>query len=159
MAASQSSGDTTILIFGASGDLTARKLIPAFYSMHLSNNLPEPFTIVGSSRTSLSDEEFREKLKKATIDDAGMDGAGWDDFAAKLVYQPVTYDQPETFTELADFLKILEFWPSIGVVDSDHRGGGTIPAKIRWDEKGVLTVLHPEHSLHGLKTMPHNNNK
>jgi len=97
-----------LVIFGASGDLTARKLIPAFYSMHLSNNLPEPFTIVGSSRTGLSDEGFREKLRKATIDDAGMDGAGWDEFAAKLVYQSVRYDAPETFTELADFLKKLD---------------------------------------------------
>jgi glucose-6-phosphate 1-dehydrogenase len=98
----------TLVIFGASGDLTARKLIPAFYSLHLNNNLPEPFTIVGSSRTVLSNEEFREKLRKATIDDAGMDEAGWHDFAAKLVYQPVTYDSPETFTELAGFLKKLD---------------------------------------------------
>ena len=98
----------TLVIFGASGDLTARKLIPAFYSMHLSNNLPEPFTIVGSSRTAFSNEEFREKLREATIDDAGMDGAGWDEFAAKLVYQPVTYDSPETFTELAGFLDELD---------------------------------------------------
>ncbi|MDX1775243.1 MAG: glucose-6-phosphate dehydrogenase [Desulfobulbales bacterium] len=95
----------TLVIFGASGDLTARKLIPAFYSMHLSRNLPEPFTIVGSSRTVFTNEEFREKLRKATIDDAGMDAAGWSDFAARLYYQPVTYDSPETFTELSDFLK------------------------------------------------------
>ena len=93
----------TLVIFGASGDLTARKLIPAFYSLHLSNNLPEPFIIVGSSRTALSNEEFREKLRQATIDDAGMDGKGWGDFAAKLVYQPVTYDSSETFSELAGF--------------------------------------------------------
>ena len=98
----------TLVIFGASGDLTARKLIPAFYSMHLSNNLPELFTIVGSSRTALSDEEFRGKLRKATIDDAGMDSTGWDEFAAKLVYQSVTYDVPESFTELADFLNKLD---------------------------------------------------
>jgi glucose-6-phosphate 1-dehydrogenase len=98
----------TLVIFGASGDLTARKLIPAFYSMHLSNNLPESFAIVGSSRTALSNEEFRERLRKATIDDAGMDDAGWSDFAAKLIYHPVTYDAPETFTELADFLKKLD---------------------------------------------------
>ena len=63
----------TLVIFGASGDLTARKLIPAFYSLHLSNNLPEPFTIVGSSRTAWSNEEFREKLRQATVDEAGMD--------------------------------------------------------------------------------------
>ena len=98
----------TLVIFGASGDLTARKLIPAFYSMHLSNNLPEPFTIVGSSRTNLTNEEFREKVRQATIEDAGMDSGGWDEFAAKLVYQPVVYDSPETFTELADFLEKID---------------------------------------------------
>ena len=49
---------------------------------------------------------------------------------------------------LPEFLKSLEFWPSIGVVDSLHRGGGTIPAKMRWDAKGILTVPHPEYRLH-----------
>jgi glucose-6-phosphate 1-dehydrogenase len=98
----------TLVIFGASGDLTARKLIPAFYSLHLNNNLPEPFTIVGSSRTALSNDEFREKLRQATIDQDGMDASGWDAFAAKLFYQPVTYDSLETFNKLGGFLRDLD---------------------------------------------------
>jgi len=98
----------TLVIFGASGDLTARKLIPAFYSLHLSNNLPEPFTIVGSSRTAWSNEEFREKLRQATIDEAGMDASGWDAFAARLFYRPVIYDSLETFNELGGFLRDLD---------------------------------------------------
>ncbi len=98
----------SLVIFGASGDLTTRKLIPAFYSLHLSNNLPDPFTIVGSSRTELSNEEFREKLRQATIDDAGMDGAGWDDFAAKLFYHHVSYDSIDSYNELAGFIKELD---------------------------------------------------
>jgi glucose-6-phosphate 1-dehydrogenase len=98
----------TLVIFGASGDLTARKLIPAFYNLHLSNNLPEPFTIVGSSRTAWSNEEFREKLRQATIDEAGMDASGWDAFAARLFYRPVIYDSLETFNELGGFLRDLD---------------------------------------------------
>ena len=45
------------------------------------------------------------------------------------------------------FLKSIRYWPSIGVVDSNRMGGGTIPAKKRWDSDKVLTVFHPEHTF------------
>ena len=50
------------VIFGASGDLTARKLIPAFYHLHVGGYLPENFALLGVSRTELSDEDFRQKV-------------------------------------------------------------------------------------------------
>src|SRR5210317_759442 len=96
-----------LVIFGASGDLTARKLIPAFYSLHLTDSLPESFTIVGCSRTRLTNDEFREKLKQDIIKIGAMDTARWDSFAAKLFYQPITYDARESYLELADFLRDL----------------------------------------------------
>jgi len=98
----------TLVIFGASGDLTARKLIPSFYSLHLDNSLPDPFVIVGSSRTEMSHDQFREKLKKAVLDDAGMDANGWESFAAKLFYHHVTYDSIDSYNELAGFIKELD---------------------------------------------------
>ena len=52
-----------LVIFGASGDLTYRKLVPAVYDLHQQNLLPENFAILGLGRTELSDEEFRLKMK------------------------------------------------------------------------------------------------
>jgi glucose-6-phosphate 1-dehydrogenase len=98
----------TLVIFGASGDLTARKLIPAFYNLHLTDSLPEYFAIVGSSRTRMTHEEFREKLRQGIAQEGQMDLGAWHEFAAKLFYQPVTYNSQESFLELADFLRDLD---------------------------------------------------
>ena len=54
---------TTIVIFGASGDLTQRKLIPAIFQNYLKKRLPEPFLIVGSARRPWNHEEFRANLQ------------------------------------------------------------------------------------------------
>jgi glucose-6-phosphate 1-dehydrogenase len=98
----------TLVIFGASGDLTARKLIPAFYSLYLTDSLPVPFAVVGCSRTQLSHDEFREKMKQAIAGDGKTDPGRWDGFAAKLFYQTVTYDSQESCLELAGYLRDLD---------------------------------------------------
>jgi glucose-6-phosphate 1-dehydrogenase len=54
-----------MVIFGASGDLTARKLVPALYDLAAQRRLPLEFAVVGISRTEMSHEEFRGKLRKA----------------------------------------------------------------------------------------------
>ena len=97
-----------LVIFGASGDLTARKLIPAFYSLYLTDSLPEPFAVVGCSRTEMSHAEFREKLKQAVVKEDKIDLGRWDGFAAKLFYQRVTYDSLESCQELAAYLRDLD---------------------------------------------------
>lgn len=51
-----------LVIFGASGDLTKRKLIPALFELHTQNLLPEQFAVLGASRTNLTDQEFRERM-------------------------------------------------------------------------------------------------
>jgi glucose-6-phosphate 1-dehydrogenase len=61
-----------MVIFGASGDLTKRKLFPALYSLALRHLLPEHFGIVGVSRTEESDDEFREGMKRA-VQEFGRD--------------------------------------------------------------------------------------
>ena len=48
----------TLVIAGASGDLTARKVVPALFNLYTRNSLPEPFLVVGCARTKMSDEEF-----------------------------------------------------------------------------------------------------
>src|SRR5918911_2389451 len=54
-----------MVIFGASGDLTKRKLFPALYSLAYRRLLPESFGVVGVARTEESDDEFRERMKEA----------------------------------------------------------------------------------------------
>ena len=51
-----------LVIFGASGDLTARKLIPALFNLYLANHLPKNFAVLGVSRSDLSDESFRDRV-------------------------------------------------------------------------------------------------
>ncbi len=78
-----------IVIFGASGDLTQRKLIPALYDLDRAKRLPEKICVVGVSRTPLSDDQFRDKLKDGAKQHAKkFDDASWTTFAKRVHYQP-----------------------------------------------------------------------
>src|SRR5215469_14029019 len=59
-----------LVIFGASGDLTSKKLMPALYALAVRRLLPEKFGIVGAARTEESDDDFRERMKQAVKDHA-----------------------------------------------------------------------------------------
>jgi glucose-6-phosphate 1-dehydrogenase len=59
-----------LTIFGASGDLTQRKLFPALYALAFRNLLPDEFGVVGVARTAMGDDEFREKMRQAVVDHA-----------------------------------------------------------------------------------------
>jgi len=76
---------TTLVLFGASGDLAHRKLVPALYSLQCKGRLPDDFRLVGVGRTALSDSAFRDGLRQA-VQGAGFDPDGWDRFAARLSY-------------------------------------------------------------------------
>lgn len=106
----------TILIFGASGDLTARKLIPALFNLYRNGGLPDPFRIVGCARTAMDHEEFREKLKKHLALDEPPKRSQWNDFASLLHYHSVDYEDITSFTKLAGYLKKL---------DSESNTGGS----------------------------------
>src|SRR3970040_2633995 len=78
-----------LVIFGASGYLTKRKLIPALYNLALENRLPERFAVVGYARSEMTDEAFREKLRQAVsaFSRTGLQDRGvWEQFAAALYY-------------------------------------------------------------------------
>lgn len=96
-----------LVIFGASGDLTGRKLIPALFSLYQARETPAAFAIVGASRTEMDDEAFRALMsEKAKIRKA--DRARWPDFTQKLFYQRVDYDDPASYQRLAARLADLD---------------------------------------------------
>ena len=64
-----------VVIFGASGDLTTRKLMPAIEQLALKRLLPGGFSVVGVARTEMDDDDFREAMRKAVAEDSD-DGEG-----------------------------------------------------------------------------------
>ena len=78
MATSVKSHPTVFIIFGATGDLNWRKITPALYNLLLDNWLPDQFVIVGTGRSELSDDSFRQKLLEG-IDQFSRKGkaTGW----------------------------------------------------------------------------------
>ena len=91
-----------IVIFGASGDLASRKVVPALYSLHRSGYLPESFRMVGVSRTEFSEDAFRRRMHEGVSKFSRLkaDG-GWDAFAAKMTYLRGEYGDPATYAALS----------------------------------------------------------
>jgi glucose-6-phosphate 1-dehydrogenase len=100
----------TVVIFGASGDLTSRKLIPALYSLHVKGRLPPATRIVGVARTPFTHEAWRQQLTETTQKFAGeeFNAATWQVFAASIFYHRGDIDQAPSFAELAKVLDGLE---------------------------------------------------
>lgn len=90
-----------LVIFGASGDLTARKLIPALFRLVANGLLPEATKIIGVSRTQFAGEAFRQHVLRA-LEDAGCGERGaWDAFASRISYLPLGYDDAASYGRLA----------------------------------------------------------
>jgi glucose-6-phosphate 1-dehydrogenase len=94
-------------IFGASGDLTKRKLIPALYNLALERRLPERFAVVGYARSEMSDDAFRERMRDAVreFSRTGLkDLEVWRQFASTLYYIRGGSEDPEGYQRLKEFL-------------------------------------------------------
>jgi len=101
----------TIVIFGASGDLTSRKLVPALYNLMRTGSLPAETRIVGFSRTPMTDDEWRGSLRETTAkhcDCGPLDEASWRAFAAHVHYQPGDIAETADFGRLESRLRSLE---------------------------------------------------
>jgi glucose-6-phosphate 1-dehydrogenase len=98
----RSTPPTLMVVFGASGDLSRRKLIPSLYSLAKQKLLPAGFTLLGYARTHYSDDDFRklalESLREYASD--GFDEAVWEEFARGLFYQAGAYDDQASFQAL-----------------------------------------------------------
>ena len=100
----------TVVIFGASGDLTSRKLIPALYELFRKKRLPEGTRIVGFSRTPFEHDAWRAKLAESTAGFVGkaFDPERWSQFASCVFYHRGDIENPADFEGLRAFLDQLE---------------------------------------------------
>ena len=113
------SGDEpfALIIFGASGDLARRKLMPALWNLYAARTLPEPFTILGVSRTEISDTEFRTRVREAVTEFSRTKPPSeqvWERFASSLFYLSGDPKDAELYPRLQSTLAELEA----------RRGGG-----------------------------------
>src|SRR5262245_4739784 len=95
-----------VVIFGASGDLTRRKLLPAFFHLFLEGMLPEGFAIVGYSLDEWNDDEFREHARESLAEFGKHDPSGevWNDFSKHLSYLAGNFSDAAVFNELSSHL-------------------------------------------------------
>lgn len=100
-----------VVIFGANGDLTKRKLMPALYRLAYERRLAPGFAVVGISRTAMSDEEFRSRMKESVakfLEDSPFDEDLWNSFAQGLYYLAGDVADPECYTRLGECLRKVE---------------------------------------------------
>ncbi len=97
--------ECVLVIFGANGDLTKRKLLPALYRLAHDRRLPESFAIVGNSRTAMTDEAFRDRMQDAVkefSEDTEFNPTLWERFSQHIHYVPGDMKDPALYTALAD---------------------------------------------------------
>src|ERR1700674_1758803 len=106
-----------VVLFGASGDLAKRKVIPAMFDLATHNSLGSRYVIVGFARTPMSDENFRATTGEAakTLSELGqIDPKQWDDFASCLHYISGDYSDPQAYEQLVKLLAELETEKKLG---------------------------------------------
>ncbi len=111
----------TVVIFGANGDLTQRKLMPALYRLAFERRLAPGFAVVGTSRTAMSDEEFRSKMRAGVekfLEDSPFDAALWEEFERGLFYLAGDIAGDDLYRELATKLA--------AVAEERHTGGNAL---------------------------------
>lgn len=95
---------TTLVIFGASGDLAKRKLLPAIYNLAHEGALPERFNLIGCARSEWSDDEFRDVAHEAIekFSRRKPDPTVLDSLLSRARYVPGTFDDPNVFAKIAE---------------------------------------------------------
>ena len=106
-----------VVIFGASGDLTARKLLPALFNLRREGLVPEQTSVLGTARSEMSDEDFAAQMRKAVTDHSRVEPANetWGSFADNLFYVAGDLTSEETYRALKEKLE---------AVDEQHAAGG-----------------------------------
>ncbi len=100
-----------IVIFGANGDLTKRKLLPSLYRLAYERRIPPAFAILGNSRTEMTDDAFREKMRESVkkfLENSPFDEELWNAFAQKLFYTAGDVNDPALYQQLGSRLEAIE---------------------------------------------------
>ena len=95
--------ECAIVIFGAHGDLTKRKLMPSLYRLAYERRLPSSFAIIGNSRTALSDDKYRETMHESVkqfLEDSPFDEDLWNSFARNIYYIPGDLQDIEVYKKI-----------------------------------------------------------
>ena len=99
----------SIIIFGASGDLTRRKLIPSLYSLACDDLLSPNTRVLGIGRTEFTDQSFREHLRDGVESHARLSSGDlseyWQPFSERISYLTGNYDNPETYKRIKQRLQ------------------------------------------------------
>jgi glucose-6-phosphate 1-dehydrogenase len=107
----------SVILFGASGDLAKRKVIPAMYDLAQHNSLGERYAIVGFARTPMTDESFRTTIGEAakTISEVGpIEPTKWDAFSSNLYYSSGEYGDQNSYAQLAKRLAQIDAEKKLG---------------------------------------------
>src|SRR5579864_5813486 len=99
--------ECVMVIFGANGDLTKRKLVPALYRLAYDRRLSTGFSVIGISRTAMSDDQFREKMRASAEEFLGKDAIDpdvWTSFARGLFYMAGDVNSHELYQHLSQRL-------------------------------------------------------
>ena len=113
--------ECTVVIYGANGDLTKRKLLPALYRLMYERRLSPGFAVVGVSRTPMSDDQFRDKMRESVrqfLEDSPFDDDVWAGFSQGLFYMPGDVRDAESYARLATRLQEIE--------EARHTGGNVL---------------------------------
>src|SRR5579871_465492 len=103
--------ECAMVIFGANGDLTKRKLLPALYRLAYERRLDAGFAVLGISRTQMSDDQFRDKMKdsvKQFLEDSPFDEEVWAAFSQGLYYMSGNFDDAAMYPALDARLKEID---------------------------------------------------
>ncbi|MFM9111354.1 MAG: glucose-6-phosphate dehydrogenase, partial [Prochlorococcaceae cyanobacterium] len=97
-----------LVIFGASGDLTHRKLIPALFELFRQRRLPSEFAILGCARRPWSDDDFRSRMAEAMAAEISEHRSAWEAFSQGLFYEPVDLQQSDHLVRLGQRLEVID---------------------------------------------------
>ncbi len=154
---SRSADPCTMVIFGGSGDLTRRKLVPALYSLSRKRLIPGGFTVLALARSELSDEAYREVLREwvdRSSEEGRSDPETWKPFAEGIRYISANYTDPGTYPKIKEALAEFDRTRGTGVnrifylatAPSDYAGiignlGNSGLARERADGAGSVRII------------------
>lgn len=107
--------DCVLVIFGASGDLAGRELLPALFELEAKDLLPERFAVVGTARTGWDDDAYREEMRNAVHRHCHFDDDTWDGLARRLFYQPADFETEGDYEALGE--RIAAVRGDLGIPD------------------------------------------